>query len=90
MSDDTASEPGLEARLQRLEEILAKLEAEELDLEYALALFEEGIRHVRGAEKTLSTAALRVEEVLAEGMTRPLDGPDESEGRAGPGGEAPG
>ncbi len=73
MSDD-ATQPGLETRLQRLEQILVKLEAEELDLEDALALFEEGIGHVREAEKTLSTAALRVEEVLGEGVTRPLEG----------------
>jgi len=74
MTDETP-EPGLEARLRRLEEILSALEADELDLERSLALFEEGISHVREAEKTLSQAALRVEEVLAEGVTRPLDAP---------------
>lgn len=85
MSDD-ATQPGLESRLQRLEQILVKLEAEELDLEDALALFEEGIGHVREAEKTLSTAALRVEEVLAEGVTRPLDGGGDGSTRGtGPG-----
>ena len=73
MTEESA-EPGLEDRLRRLEEILAKLEAEELDLEHALALFEEGIGHVREAEKTLSAAALRVDEVLGDGVTRPLDG----------------
>jgi exodeoxyribonuclease VII small subunit len=74
MTDETP-EPGLETRLSRLEEILSALEADELDLERSLALFEEGIGHIREAEKTLSQAALRVEEVLAEGVTRPLDGP---------------
>ena len=74
MTDETP-EPGLEARLRRLEEILSALEADELDLERSLTLFEEGIAHIREAEKTLSQAALRVEEVLAEGVTRPLDGP---------------
>lgn len=85
MSDDDST-PGLESRLQRLEQILVKLEAEELDLEDALALFEEGIGHVREAEKTLSAAALRVEEVLAEGVTRPLDGvADRGTGPSDPG-----
>ncbi|HSM05473.1 MAG TPA: exodeoxyribonuclease VII small subunit [Longimicrobiales bacterium] len=74
MTEDTP-DPGLEARLRRLEEILSALEADELDLERSLALFEEGIGHIRQAEKTLSEAALRVEEVLAEGVTRPLDAP---------------
>ena len=46
MSDED-TQPGLESRIQRLEQILVKLEAEELDLEDALALFEEGIGHVR-------------------------------------------
>lgn len=81
MTDESA-EPGLEERLRRLEEILAKLEAEELDLERALTLFEEGIGHVREAEKTLSAASLRVEEVLAEGVNRPLDGEDSGESGA--------
>jgi exonuclease VII small subunit len=49
-------------------------------------LFEEGIGHVREAEKTLSTASFRVEEVLAEGVTRPLDGTgDGSAGGSGAG-----
>ncbi|MEJ2541080.1 MAG: exodeoxyribonuclease VII small subunit [Gemmatimonadota bacterium] len=72
MADDDTT-PGLEDRLRRLEEILSMLEADELDLERALTLFEEGIGHVREAEKTLSAATLRVEEVLADGVTRPLD-----------------
>ena len=85
MSDED-TQPGLESRIQRLEQILVKLEAEELDLEDALALFEEGIGHVREAEKTLSTASFRVEEVLAEGVTRPLDGTgDGSAGGSGAG-----
>lgn len=65
--------PTLEARLKRLEEILAQLEADEVELERALALFEEGVALVRDAEKTLSETELRVEELLAEGGTKPLE-----------------
>ncbi len=64
--------PTLEARLRRLEEIMSQLEADEVDVERALALFEEGVRHVRAAEKTLSETELRVEELLSGGQTRPL------------------
>ena len=66
----------LETRLQRLEEIVRSLEADELELERALALFEEGVEHIRSAEETLRTAELRVEELLGpeeDWATRPLD-----------------
>ena len=57
----------LEARLQRLEAIVGNLEAEDLELDRALALFEEGVAHVRQAEKVLAAAELRVEELLGDG-----------------------
>jgi exodeoxyribonuclease VII small subunit len=59
--------PTLEGRLRRLEEIVGQLEAEDLELEKALALFEEGVAHVREAETALSAAELRVEELLGSG-----------------------
>ena len=65
--------PDFEARLRRLEEILASMESDEVALEEALRLFEEGVGHVREAEKVLSEAELRVEELLADGRTRPLE-----------------
>ena len=64
---DASGDMSLEARLGRLEEIVGKLEADELELEAALALFEEGIRHAREAERTLAAAQLRVEELVGEG-----------------------
>ena len=70
----------LEDRLRRLEEIVGRLETEELELDKALALFEEGVGHVKEAEAALSAAELRVEELLGEhqpGATRPL-GEDEA------------
>ena len=63
----------LEARLHRLEEILARMESDDVALEEALKLFEEGVAHVREAEKVLAETELRVEELLAGGETRPLD-----------------
>ncbi len=67
----------LEARLARLEEILGQLEADEVELERALTLFEEGVKLVRGAERQLSETALRVDELLEDGTTAPLDEDDE-------------
>lgn len=66
-------ELSLEARLGRLEEILARMESEEVDLDEALSLFEEGVAHVREAERVLSETELRVEELLANGDTRAVD-----------------
>lgn len=72
--DIPESEPGLERRLKRLESILSALEADELELEKALELFEEGVSHVRAAEKVLAETELRVEELLGDGeRTRALD-----------------
>lgn len=63
----------LEDRLGRLEEILARMESEEIELEEALALFEEGVTHVRQAERVLAETELKVEELLADGTTRALE-----------------
>lgn len=61
IGDDAQS---LETRLQRLEEIVRSLETSDLELERALALFEEGVGHARSAEQILKNAELRVEELL--------------------------
>jgi exodeoxyribonuclease VII small subunit len=71
MSDE-AMDPTLEGRLSRLEEILARMESDEVELEEALKLFEEGVNHVRAAEKVLSETELKVEELLASGETRDI------------------
>lgn len=68
--EEAKEEPTLEGRLARLEEILARMESEEVALEEALRLFEEGVGHVREAERVLSETELRVEELLADGTTR--------------------
>ncbi len=69
-------EPTLEARLRRLDQIVAALEGGEVDLEKGLALFEEGIRHIRESEKLISQAELRIEELFGQGDDlglRPMD-----------------
>ncbi len=52
--------------LRRLEEIVRHLEEDDLDLDRSLALFEEGIRHLRQAREVLRAADARVQEVVAE------------------------
>jgi exodeoxyribonuclease VII small subunit len=59
-------ELSLEARLQRLDQIVAALEREDLELDDALKLFEEGITHLRSAQAVLNTAELQIEKLIAE------------------------
>lgn len=73
MSDAKTEDLSLESRLARLEEILSRMESDEVELEEALKLFEEGVTHVRSAEKVLAETELRVEELLASGQTETLD-----------------
>lgn len=57
---------GLESRLGRLESIVDRLERDELELEEALELFEEGISHVREAYRVLDQTQMRVEKLVVE------------------------
>jgi exodeoxyribonuclease VII small subunit len=58
--------PPLGDELARLEEIVRKLEAEDVELDTALALFEEGVARLRAARERLVAAELKVQAVLAE------------------------
>ena len=54
------------AELDRLEEIARRLEAEDLELDEALQLFEEGVDRLRRAREQLTAAEARVRQVLAD------------------------
>lgn len=56
----------LTADLKRLEEIVRMLERDDLDLDVALALFEEGVGRLRGAKERLGEAEARVARVLED------------------------
>lgn len=58
--------PGFEAALEELEEIVQRLDREELDLDEALRLFEDGVERLRAASDLLSEARGRVEELIEE------------------------
>ena len=56
----------LSEELARLEEIVRKLESDDLELEAALVLFEEGVARLRAARERLTKAELKVQAVLEE------------------------
>ena len=56
----------LEQTLARLEEIVRRLDEERLDLGDALALFEEGVAHLRDAAGALSEADARVKRLTEQ------------------------
>lgn len=73
--------PRLGDELKRLEEIVRRLEDDSLELDSALALFEEGVKRLKSAQAQLDAAEIRVRQVLSESAdgsgtvrTEPLDG----------------
>lgn len=56
----------LERALSRLDAIVIGLERDDLELEEALRLFEEGIGYVRQARQILATAELRIERLTED------------------------
>jgi exodeoxyribonuclease VII small subunit len=53
-----------EKRLQRLEEIVGELESNEIALERALALFEEGVSCLRAATEELGKVEARAQRLV--------------------------
>lgn len=54
-------DPGFDAILVRLREVVGQLESGELSLEQALAIYEEGVQLARKGQQLLQTAEKRVE-----------------------------
>lgn len=57
--------------VERLEVIVERLEREELELEDALGLFDEGMELVRAAERELNESQGRLKQVLMDRQGRP-------------------
>jgi exodeoxyribonuclease VII small subunit len=53
-----------EQRLKRLEEIVTELESDQIELERALALFEEGVACLRTATEELGKVETRVQRLV--------------------------
>lgn len=65
-----------EKQLSRLEEIVAKLEEEQTDLDASVKLFEEGVTLSKELSQKLETAKFKVEELKKKGaemMTAPFN-----------------
>lgn len=65
-----------EKQLSRLEEIVAKLEEEQTDLDASVKLFEEGITLSKELSQKLETVKFKVEELKKKGaemMTEPFN-----------------
>ncbi|MFQ5677860.1 MAG: exodeoxyribonuclease VII small subunit [Gemmatimonadota bacterium] len=79
---------GFEGALRELERILAALEGDELRLDEALALFEEGVGHLRTANRFLAAARGRVDELIenAAGELQTVEFHDSAEDRSSEGG----
>lgn len=60
----------LGARIERLQAIVAELERDDIELEDAMRLFEEGVAHLRAAEALVARTELMIERLLEE-----ADGP---------------
>lgn len=61
-----AERPNFATELERLEEIVRRLESPDVDLDQALKLFEEGVERLRAARERLATAEAKVKQVLAD------------------------
>lgn len=80
--DPTEPDPPFEASIERLESLVEELERDDLDLERALAAFEEGVRLSRSLDRQLGRAEQHIETLLQESgglTTQPMDPPDESD-----------
>ena len=66
------SGPSLQEDLGRLDAIVRALEANDVDLDAALALFEEGVERLRSARERLAAAELRLRQLreAADGSVR--------------------
>jgi exodeoxyribonuclease VII small subunit len=66
-------EPRFETAMERLEEIVERMEGGALELDEALALYEEGVRLLRATQAVLDRSEARVHELLADGDGFRLD-----------------
>ena len=66
-------ETRFETAMERLEEIVERMEGEALELDEALALYEEGVRLLRATQGVLDRSEGRIHELLADGDGFRLD-----------------
>jgi exodeoxyribonuclease VII small subunit len=64
MMANPGMEPTFEQALERLEEIVDRIEQQQIELDESLALFEEGVQLLRVAQTRLSTVEARVQQLF--------------------------
>jgi exodeoxyribonuclease VII small subunit len=85
VSDETTPAPGagepptFERALAALDEVVRRLEEGDVGLEEAVALFEEGQRHLALCRERLAAAERRIEELTADELPRDAAAPPEGE-----------
>lgn len=72
-SAGAGDETRFEAAMERLEEIVERMEGDVLELDEALALYEEGVRLLRATQGVLDRSEARIHELLADGDGFRLD-----------------
>ena len=60
------AEPTFEEALARLEDIVRRLESQDLDLDESLRLFEEGVERLRAVRDRLAGAEAKVKHLLGD------------------------
>lgn len=73
------NEPGFEKSLDRLEEIVGKLESDELELEESLKLFEEGVALADDCGKRLDQAEKKISLLVKDRQHGLVEGPFDQE-----------
>lgn len=75
-----AEELDFEQALRELEEIVRRLDGDDISLDEAIALFERGMERAKAAHRWLDAASGRVEELIETSSgrleTRPFESPD--------------
>ena len=80
-AEKKSKKPGFEDSLERIEEIVERLEGGDLTLDESLSLFQEGVELSRGCQSVLDEAQRRIELLIraADGTlaTQPLGSSEE-------------
>jgi len=71
MAKTTEAPPTYESLYARMQAIVARLEAGQLPLDEALALYEEGVAVAAACQRLLDEAELRIQELSPDAGTRP-------------------
>ncbi len=69
----TVEKEPFETILEKIEQIVRALESNEIPLDEALAKFEEGVALSRAGTARLEEAERRIEEILKDGSTQPVE-----------------